>query len=75
MLGGVEPMQVDLQEENDNDGVSEQNEEQVYNVDNPSLDLEAYAAAYTGLAKLYRLQFIAEHCPLLRIEALKLAIR
>ena len=33
MLGGVEPMQVDLQEENDNDGVSEQNEEQVYNVD------------------------------------------
>jgi len=74
MLGGVEPMQVDMQEENDNEGVGEQNEDQAYNVDNPSLDLEAYASSYTGLAKLYRLQFIAEHCPLLRIEALKLAI-
>merc|ERR1712096_407235 len=43
-------------------------------VENPSLDLEAYANAYTGLAKLYRLQFISDHCPCYRVEALKLAI-
>ena len=44
-------------------------------MENPSLDLEATSNAFTGLAKLYRLQFIAEHCPVYTIEALKLAIR
>jgi hypothetical protein len=29
---------------------------------------------YSGLARLYRLRFIAHHSPLLRIEALKLGI-
>lgn len=33
-----------------------------------------YANSYTGLAKLYRLIYIADHCPSLRIEALKMAI-
>lgn len=37
-------------------------------------DLESYANSYTGHAKLYRLIYIANHCPSLRIEALKLAI-
>lgn len=65
----VEPMQVDAPpEDNDN------NEEDNYVVDNPSLDLEAYANSYTGLAKLYRLMYIIEHCPSLRLEALKMAI-
>ena len=36
--------------------------------------MEATSNAYSGLAKLYRLQFIAEHCPVYTIEALKLAI-
>jgi len=74
MLGGVEPMQVDMPEENENEVVGEENEEQSYVVENPSLDLEATANSYSGLAKLYRLQFIAEHCPCYRVEALKLAI-
>lgn len=74
MVGGIEPMQVDMPEENDNDNAGDENEEQHFTVENPSLDLEAYASQYTGLAKLFRLQFIAEHCPLLRLEALKLAI-
>jgi len=67
-------MQVDIPEENENEVGGEENEEQVYVVENPSLDLEATSNAYTGLAKLYRLQFIAEHCPCYRVEALKLAI-
>ena len=90
MMGGIEPMQVgtnlfrwlfksiqvDMPEENDNEGGLEEGaEEQSYFVDNPSLDLEATSNAYDGLAKLYRLQFIAEHCPVYTIEALKLAIR
>ena len=45
-----------------------------YNIENPSIDLEAYAQGYSGLALLYRLRFIAHHCPMLRVEALKLAI-
>ena len=31
-------------------------------------------AGYSGLSRLYRLRFIAHHCPVLRIEALKLGI-
>ena len=37
-------------------------------------DLEQYATNYKGLAKLYRLMHIANHCPLLQIEALRLAL-
>jgi len=74
MMGAIEPMQVDMPEENENDVVGEENEEQNYIVENPSLDLEAYSNAYTGLAKLHRLQFIAEHCPVYTVDALKLAI-
>ncbi|MCL4126832.1 UNVERIFIED_CONTAM: hypothetical protein GTU68_033585, partial [Idotea baltica] len=37
-------------------------------------DLETYSNSYTGLAKLKRLIFIADRCPQLRIEALKMAI-
>lgn len=44
------------------------------NIDNPTIDLESYANSYTGLAKINRLLFIATHCPVLRIEALKLAL-
>ncbi len=47
---------------------------QSFNVENPTIDLETYAQGYTGLACLYRLRFIAHHCPSLRLEALKLAI-
>lgn len=37
-------------------------------------DLETYAASYKGLAKLYRLLFVVEHCPPLRVEALRMAL-
>lgn len=69
LQNAVEPMQVDAPpEDNDN------NEEESYIVENPSLDLEVYASSYTGLARLYRLIFIADHCPSLRLEALKMAV-
>ncbi|XP_063228668.1 COP9 signalosome complex subunit 1 isoform X2 [Bacillus rossius redtenbacheri] len=65
----VEPMQVDVPpEDNDN------NEDEPYTVDNPNLDLEAYANSYLGLARLYRLIYIADHCSSLRLEALKMAV-
>lgn len=63
-------MQVDLQPEESNENTEENN----YVVENPTLDLETYANSYTGLAKLHRLIFISNHCPALRLEALKLAI-
>ncbi|XP_057672464.1 COP9 signalosome complex subunit 1 isoform X1 [Diorhabda carinulata] len=65
----VEPMQVDAPpEDNDN------NEEDNYIVENPTLDLDVYANSYVGLAKLYRLIYIIDHCPSLKLEALKIAI-
>lgn len=44
LQNAVEPMQVDAPpEDNDN------NEEESYVVENPSLDLEVYANSYTGI--------------------------
>jgi COP9 signalosome complex subunit 1 len=40
-------------------------------VNDPTLDLEAYARSYTERTRELRLVFIAEHCPPLRIEALR----
>ncbi|EAA10359.4 COP9 signalosome complex subunit 1b [Anopheles arabiensis] len=65
----VEPMQVDVQPED-----NENNEEDMYIVENPSIDLEQLANQYTGLAKLHRLIYVADHCPTLRLEALRMAI-
>lgn len=62
-------MQVDAPpEDNDN------NEEETYVVENPTIDLEVYSNSYTGVAKLFRLIYIMNHCPSLRLEALKMAI-
>lgn len=65
----IEPMQVDIAVE-DNENI----EDESYIIENPSIDLEYYANSYTGLSKLYRLMFIADHCPTMRMEALKMAI-
>jgi len=46
-----------------------------FDVENPSLDLDTYAASYTNLGRLLRLKFVAKHCSTLRVEALKLAIQ
>uniref|UniRef100_A0A0E9T922 Uncharacterized protein n=1 Tax=Anguilla anguilla TaxID=7936 RepID=A0A0E9T922_ANGAN len=46
----------------------------IYVVENPTLDLEQYASSYSGLMRIERLQFIADHCPQLRVEALKMAL-
>lgn len=49
-----------------------------YNVDfeinNSSIDLDTYCAGFTGLMRIHRLVFLAEHCPPIRVDALKLAI-
>ncbi|XP_003248975.2 COP9 signalosome complex subunit 1b-like, partial [Acyrthosiphon pisum] len=67
--GAIDPMQVDTPpEENDN------NEEELYEVDIDSFDLDTYANSHTGLARIYRLMYIADHCPRLRSDALRLAI-
>lgn len=69
MQNNVEPMVIDMAvEENDN------TEEEPVIVESTSLDLETYANSYTGLAKLQRLIFIADRCPQLRVEALRMAI-
>jgi COP9 signalosome complex subunit 1 len=38
-------------------------------------DLDAYANGYAGYAKLVRLLYVAEHCPPLRAESLKMALQ
>lgn len=62
-------MQVDvIPEENDNVNALR------HIVENVNIDLDSLISNFTGLAKIYRLQFIAQHCPQLRLEALKLAL-
>ncbi|XP_068149791.1 COP9 signalosome complex subunit 1b [Drosophila tropicalis] len=70
MQNAVEPMQVDAPPNEDN----ENNEEQQIVVENPSIDLEVYANQYTGIARLYRLIYVADVCPSLAVEALKMSI-
>jgi len=62
----VEPMQVDLPE---NDHV---NAEEIFIVENPTLDIDTYASLYKGLVKLQRLLFIAKHCPSYATDALRM---
>lgn len=45
-----------------------------YQVDSGNIDIEAYAASYTGLAKIHRLMYIADHCPTLAMDALRIAL-
>ncbi|KAG2461109.1 CSN1 protein, partial [Polypterus senegalus] len=68
--GAVEPMQIDADPQEDQQNAPDTN----YVVENPTLDLEQYASSYSGLMRIERLQFIADHCPQLRIEALKMAL-
>ncbi|RXN31507.1 COP9 signalosome complex subunit 1 [Labeo rohita] len=68
--GSVEPMQIDADPQEDQQNAPDTN----YVVENPTLDLEQYASSYSGLMRIERLQFIADHCPQLRVEALKMAL-
>uniref|UniRef100_A0A672FVI2 COP9 signalosome complex subunit 1 n=1 Tax=Salarias fasciatus TaxID=181472 RepID=A0A672FVI2_SALFA len=70
LQGSVEPMQIDADPQEDQQNAPDTN----YIVENPTLDLEQYATSYSGLMRIERLQFIAEHCPQLRVEALKMAL-
>uniref|UniRef100_A0A8D0TF21 G protein pathway suppressor 1 n=1 Tax=Sus scrofa TaxID=9823 RepID=A0A8D0TF21_PIG len=70
LQGAVEPMQIDVDPQEDPQNAPDVN----YVVENPTLDLEQYAASYSGLMRIERLQFIADHCPPLRAEALKMAL-
>lgn len=45
-----------------------------FEVNNPSIDLDTYSSGFVGLMRINRLVFLAEHCPLIRIDALRLAI-
>uniref|UniRef100_A0A674EUT5 COP9 signalosome complex subunit 1 n=1 Tax=Salmo trutta TaxID=8032 RepID=A0A674EUT5_SALTR len=69
LQGVVEPMQIDADPQED-----QQNAPDVNYVAHLFHDLEQYASSYSGLMRIERLQFIAEHCPQLRAEALKMAL-
>lgn len=62
-----EPMELDIAEPDD-----QANELPV--LDDVGLDLATYASHYHGLVRIYRLEFIADHCRSLREEALTLAL-
>ncbi|XP_071370671.1 COP9 signalosome complex subunit 1-like isoform X4 [Centroberyx affinis] len=68
--GSVEPMQIDADPQDDQQNALDAN----YVVENPTLDLEQYGTSYSGLMRIERLQFTADHCPQLRVEALKMAL-
>ncbi|RWS02940.1 COP9 signalosome complex subunit 1-like protein [Dinothrombium tinctorium] len=80
----IEPMQLDVPMEDTDSGeggevsINTTTNDCTFNasylVENPTIDLEAYANNYTGLAKIYRLTYIADHCIPWRVEALKMAL-
>ncbi len=45
-----------------------------FEINNSSIDLDLYTSGYVGYMRIARLIFVAEHCPPLRIDALKLAL-
>lgn len=45
-----------------------------FEINNSSIDLDMYVSGFTGLMRINRLIFLAEHCPLLRLDALRLAL-
>ncbi|XP_039255514.1 COP9 signalosome complex subunit 1-like isoform X1 [Styela clava] len=70
---GIEPMQVDV-EPQEHDINEQQDDDQNFIVENPTLDLEMYTANYSGLMKTERLLFIAKHAPSLKVEAYRMAL-
>lgn len=61
-----EPMELDLADTDDRDELPV--------LDDVNLDLDSYICHYHGLPRIHRLEFIADHCKSLRIEALTYAI-
>lgn len=61
-----EPMDLDVIEQDEGDELPV--------LDEVNLDLETYISHYQGLPKIYRLEFIADHCKSLRTEALTMAL-
>lgn len=47
---------------------------QEFEIDNSSIDVDTYVAGFSGLMRINRLLFVAEHCPMLRIDALRMAL-
>ena len=45
-----------------------------FEINNTSIDLDTYISGFTGLMRINRLVFLAEHCPPLKIDALRLAL-
>jgi COP9 signalosome complex subunit 1 len=60
-----------VNEENDNETDGQQND---FEINNSSIDLDLYAAGYVGYMRICRLLYLAEHCPPLRIDALRMAL-
>lgn len=60
-----EPMDLDFQDTFDQSPII---------IDEVNLDLENHISHYHGLPKILRLEFIADHCKSLRVEALQLAL-
>ncbi|XP_028406609.1 COP9 signalosome complex subunit 1-like [Dendronephthya gigantea] len=65
--GYLEPMQVDLVSE------GQPNVDNEFTIENSSLELDYFSLNYAGLPKIKRLLFIAQHCPSLELDALRLA--
>lgn len=59
-------------EENDNE--IDTNYTHDFEINNSSIDLDLYTSGYVGFMRIARLMFLAEHCPPLRIDALRLAL-
>lgn len=72
--GLPEPMQVDAEGQENDHAESSDDNAPTFVVENPNIDLEAYASGYSGYMRVKRLLFIAQHAPTLRIDAYRMAL-
>ena len=83
---GVEPMQIDDDDQNDgaSHGINDASDRPFgsgeslapdFKVQSSSIDLDALSLQYSELYRVHRLVFIADHCPAVRRDALILAIK
>ena len=59
-------------EENENE--LENNYASDFEINNSSIDLDLYTSGYGGFMRIARLMYLAEHCPPLKVDALKLSL-
>ncbi len=73
--GGDDNNNLSLVRSNGNTTTSSYEGNYQVDISSTNFELETITSSYTGLMRIYRLLYIAEHCPTLRQESLLASLR